>query len=345
MGLDLLIPKRQAQTDESLGSFIRRRLGQEAVEKFAGPVMAGIYVADPDRLSMHSTFPNFVEMEQQHGSLIKAMQIAKKQQAASSTNGQAPTMFHSLRGGMGRLVEALLPQLKGDLRLNCQVATLRPVSPGFEITLANSNAPSFKTDAVVLAIPAYAAADLVDPLQPQLAAQLRNIRYVSTATVSLGYRRAEVLAQHPLDGFGFLIPKREQRQIIACTWTSTKFNHRAPADGVLLRSFVGGYAQEHLVNLPDETLIALVREELADIMKLTAEPVTHKIFRWEKGNPQYEVGHLERVAEIERLGEQLPGLYFAGSAYRGIGLPDCIKSALTTVDKIFKAVPEISSSP
>jgi oxygen-dependent protoporphyrinogen oxidase len=171
-------------------------------------------------------------------------------------------------------------------------------------------------------------------LSPQLSQLLKKIRYISTATISLGYRRADVINQHEFHGFGFLIPKPENRQILACTWSSTKFDHRASDDKVLLRAFVGGETGEHLVNLPDQELLALVQREIAATMGVMANPIVHKIFRWFDGNPQYDVGHLERVSEMEALACQIPGLYLTGSAFRGIGIPDCIKSALATVDQI-----------
>ncbi len=337
MGLDLFIPPRKEQRDESLGSFIRRRLGQEAVNKFADPIMAGIYVADPDRLSIQSTFPMFVEMEQKYGSLIKAMQIAKrKRRAAGNNQTQSPAMFTSLRGGMIELVQGLVRHLEGDLRLECGVTGLRHRSPGFEVQLDSPNKPSLMTDAVVLTVPAFTAAGLLEPLEPSLAAMLDNVRYVSSATISLGYRRADVVPQHDLNGFGFVIPKTEQRDILACTWSSTKFDHRAPDDKVLLRIFVGGDGHGHLVALPDEELVSLARSEIADIMKLTAEPIFRRVYRWPRGTPQYDVGHLDRVAEMEALAAKFPGLYLAGSAFRGIGIPDCVKSAITVVDHIFQ---------
>jgi oxygen-dependent protoporphyrinogen oxidase len=335
MGLDLVTPPRREPADESLAAFIRRRLGQEAVDKIAGPMMAGIYMADPERLSIQSTFPMFVEMEQKYGSLIKGMQAAKKHAApAQRNNGQPTAMFTSLTGGMAELVNSLVAQLEGDLRLNCRVTGLSQEPAGFTVSFDPASSPALKTDAVVLALPAYSAAALLETIEPRLAGRLRQIRYVSTATISLGYHRAEVMPQHDLNGFGFMIPPSEKRQIAACTWTSTKFNHRAPADKVLLRVFVGGDGRDDLPRQSDEALLALAQKELAEIMGLTARPITHKIFRWLDGNPQYDVGHLERVAEMESLAAAVPGLYLAGSAFRGIGIPDCVKSALTAVEHI-----------
>ncbi len=353
MGMELLIPPRRKQGDESLADFIRRRLGSEALDKIAGPVMAGIYVADPERLSLLSTFPMFAEMEQKYGSLIKAMRLSKKSAAshgpgsngagprspASGHSGGPTSMFTSLRGGMQELVETLVAQLQGDVRLSSRVTKLRRLSSGFEVTLDSGPDRTLQTDAVVIATPAFIAANLLEPVEPRLAALLRQVRYVSTATVSLGYRRADLGAYSDLNGFGFMVPKSENRQILACTWSSTKFDHRAPADGALLRLFVGGDNKEHLVEtMGDEELFALVQGELKITMGITATPLVRRIFRWPKGNAQYDVGHLDRVTEMEQLAATIPGLYLTGSAFRGIGLPDCIKSALTTVEGLMLQV-------
>lgn len=337
MGLDLFIQPRQETGDESLASFIRRRLGNEALDKIAGPMMAGIYMADPERMSLQSTFPQFLEMEQQHGSLIKAMQRAKKNRPTNgAANGKPQPMFLSLKGGLNDLVEALVQRLQGELCLGQRVAAIRSTNPGFEIWLDNAAYPPLTADAVVLAVPAYTAAHLVEPFLPQLAQLLAEIRYVSTATISLGYRRADVIKQHNFAGFGFLIPKSEQRKLAACTWSSTKFDGRAPNNDVLLRAFVGGDSREEVVDLPDNELLSLIKAEIADLMGVTATPVVHQIFRWNKGNPQYDVGHLAQVDRMQELAQQMTGLYLTGSAYRGIGIPDCVKDAMLTVESIFK---------
>ncbi len=340
MGMDLFIPPRKEDGDESLASFFRRRLGSEAVDKIAGPMMGGIYTADAEQLSIQSTFPMFVEMERKYGSLIKAMQAGKKKRPPShphqSHNGKPPAMFTSLQNGMSELVETIVGQLEGDLRPGCRVTGIKYLSPGFEILFDQPGRQSLTTDAVVLAVPAFIAAPLLEPLEPKLAEKLRGIRYVSTANISLAYRYTDVLPQHDLNGFGFMIPKSEGRQILACTWTSTKFNYRVPVDGALMRVFVGGAGQEHLVTLPDDELVALARSEIAEIMGVTAAPLTHRVFRWRNGNPQYDVGHLDRVAEMEKLAANIPGLYLTGSAFRGIGIPDCVKSAMATVDQILE---------
>jgi len=329
MALDLIIPRRHHDGDESLASFIRRRLGQEALDKIAEPLMSGIHVSDAERQSLAATFPRFMELERVHRSLIKGMVIQKSQRARRAGLSLPP--FMTLLGGLGELVTALCAQLHGDLRLNSSVVRLERADKrgeeshygkpgGYYIWLQDGQ--MLYTDAVVLTVPAYTAAKLISPLHATLSHRLRSIRYVSTATLSLGYRRSEF--DHPLDGFGFVVPRREPTQLMACSWTSTKFLHRAPAGHVLLRVFLGGPHREETLALDNQSILDLVREELRCIMGVDAYPVVTRLHRWQKANPQYDVGHLERVAEIERLAGELPGLYLAGSGYRGVGIPDCI---------------------
>ena len=327
MGLDLFIPPRQTNGDESLADFIRRRLGREALDKIAEPLMAGIHVADPERLSIQSTFPRFVELERRHGSLIKGMLTQK---ARARRNGMP--LFMTLRGGLRELVETLVGRLDGQLLSGACVVKVEhtpdtPESKRYCLRLGDGR--ELLADAVVLATPAFAAADLVEPMQPALAAKLRAIRYVSTATVSLGFRRGEF--EHSLDGFGFVVSAREASLLMACTWTSTKFSGRAPDEHVLVRGFVGGPRHEDLVDLSDEALTQLVRKELRQVMGVAAQPVTARVYHWPQANPQYDVGHLERVQEIEAMAAaNLPGLYLTGSAYRGVGIPDCIEQGQAT---------------
>ncbi|MDE0298069.1 MAG: protoporphyrinogen oxidase [Candidatus Poribacteria bacterium] len=329
LGLDLFIPPRKENGDESLADFIRRRFGQETVEKIGGPLLAAIHQADPERLSLLTTFPRFAAMEKEHGSLIRAMRAQKRKQPPSTD--KPPAMFKSLKLGMGELVEALARQLSGNLRTACHVTNVRPCGNGFEVTLREE---CFFTDMLVLAVPAYSAAELVAPFASHLGKALGAIRYVSSGTVSLGYMKAEVENQHGLNGFGFLVPKSEGRSISGCTWSSSKLSHRSPDDGVLIRVFIGGPGQEDVISLDDGKLAQLVRSEIGDILGITANPIVQRIHRWPRGRPQYDVGHLDCVSKIETLADTIPGLFFTGSAYRGSGIPDCVKEALNTVDRI-----------
>jgi len=337
MGMDLFIPPRREDSDESLADFIRRRLGQEALDKIAEPLMAGIHVADPERLSLQATFPRFIQLEQKYGSLIKGMLAQKARRAAGNRNGAGNdklSLFMTLRGGLRELVRALVARLEGDLLLGTGVADLARAQDGYQLRLADGR--SLVADAVILAIPSFAAADLVSPLHPELAARLRAIRYVSTATISLGFQRAEF--EHALNGFGFVVSARDKSKLMACTWTSTKFDARAPGEHVLLRAFVGGPRNEGLVDLPDEELLDLVRGELREVMGVAARPVLTRIYRWPGGNPQYDVGHLERVDQLQAIAADLPGLYLTGSAYRGVGLPDCIQQGQATAEAVLAAI-------
>jgi len=329
MGMDVFIPPRMEESDESLASFIRRRFGQEAVDKIGGPMLAGIHSADPEKLSILSTFPMYVMMEKKYGGLIKGMREVKK--LRPPTQGKPPAMFNSLAGGLGEIVDAMTERLGGDLRTGVTVEGIEKTETGYTVQL---NGDAVQTNALVFATPSYVAADLISDMAPDLAEMLRGIRFVSTATVSMAFRKADVMPQHDLEGFGFLAPKAENRRISGCTWVSTKLDYRAPEDGVQIRTFIGGTGQEELVDLDDEELVALSREEIADLMGVTAEPMFTRIYRWHKGRPQYDVGHLDRVAEMEKLAADVGNIYLTGSAYRGSGIPDCVKQGIETVDKI-----------
>jgi oxygen-dependent protoporphyrinogen oxidase len=337
MGMDLFIPARHENGDESLADFIRRRLGQEALDKIAEPLMAGIHVADPESLSLQATFPRFIQLEQKYGSLIKGMLAQKARRAEPGHNGteRKLSLFMTLRSGLHELVDALAARLEGELLTGTRVVGLErteaePTAGDARYRLRLADGRVLPADAVVLATPAYVSADLVEPMHSKLAEGLRGIRYVSTATVSLGFRRAEF--EHPLDGFGFVVSAREKTRLMACTWTSTKFNEFAPDQHVLVRCFLGGHRNQELVDLPDESLVELARDELRWVMGVHAEPVITRVYRWPRANPQYDVGHLERADCLEALAAELPGLYLTGSAYRGVGIPDCIEQGRKTAE-------------
>jgi oxygen-dependent protoporphyrinogen oxidase len=323
MGMEVFVPRLPAGEEETLAGFVRRRLGNEALNKIAGPLMGGIHAADPEKLSLQSTFPMFPELERKHGSLLLGMMKRPKHRP---TAGAKPSpMFMSLRGGLQQLSDAIVAQLpKHALRPGTCVLTVSPESGRYKIVLGDGG--TILADDVVFATPSYVTADLVQQIDPQLASRLREIRYVSTATVSLGFKRSEI--NHPLKGAGFIVPRSEGRRITACSWSSEKFQGRAPSDSALLRVFIGGDLAERFAEQDEPTLIDLAREELRTIMGITATPVLAKAYRWHKANPQYDLGHGQRVAEIERTLSHLPGLHLAGAAYRGSGIPDCIQSGM-----------------
>lgn len=331
---DLVLPRRTSRDDESLASFIRRRFGQECLDRLAGPLMGGIYVSDPANMSMEATFPTFLKMERDHRSLILGMRAAAKHRRKNA-GGAPPAMFQTLRGGMAELTEALAAALTGTVRTETFVKSVRRSQSRFLVELeTHRQATPVSATHVLVTVPAWEAARILEPTHWAMCDMLRDIRYVSTATVSMAYRKADLPASFTMDGFGVLIPEIEKRGLIACTWSSSKFEGRAPEDGALLRGFVGGHRAEPDAELPDPELTDLVRGEFRDLFGIAADPLKIRIHRWIRANPQYDVGHRERVDIIDRYAQEVPGLHLAGSAYRGIGLPDCIHGAIRAVEAI-----------
>jgi oxygen-dependent protoporphyrinogen oxidase len=328
LGLEYVLPPRPTAGDESLAGFVRRRCGHEALEKIAAPLLAGIYAGSLEHMSLLATFPRLRELEIKHGGLMRGMLAQRRQMRQQAAAGARPTpLFMAPRGGMADIVEALSARLDhvavlSGVTVQHLVPRLGDASPPVTYDVVLAQAPALQAHAVVLATPAHVTARLVGGFHAKLAEALQAIPYVSTATVSLAFRRADV--PHALDGFGFLVGGREPCRLIGATWTSTKFPHRAPTGHALIRSFLGGAGREHLVSLDDAALVQAVREELQAVLGITARPQLARVFRWEKANPQYLVGHLERVEAMEKMLAPYPGLFLTGSAYRGVGVPDCI---------------------
>ncbi len=354
MLLDLVIPPRQGDADETLADFIRRRFGEEALLKLAEPLLSGIHNSESERQSLLATFPRLREIELQYGSLIRGMRAVRRKtederrktkddssaihpssvvHRPSSTLGSSP--FVTLKGGIGSLADALVHALDGRLIGGMGVAALDydpTAARSYRVRLEDGEVVN--ADAVVLTAPSFAAADLVERFQPALAAGLRRIRYVTTGTVSLAYAKRDIGA--PLDGYGLVIPRTERRRINAVTISSSKFTHRAPEDAVLLRVFVGGSRNPAVAELEDAPLLDLARAELRDILGIQAEPLWSRIYRWPRSNPQYDVGHLEHIDALEALCP--PRLYLAGSAYRGVGIPDCARQGGAAAAQVLAAL-------
>ena len=327
MAMDLFLPRKSTNgtQDESLASFVRRRLGQEALERMAQPMVGGIYTADPETLSLRATLPRFLEMERKHRSLILAM-LRQSQRQKTGTTGARYSLFLSFDRGMQVLVDALA-NVKADVRLNTRAKTLRLDNRTWIIT--TNTGEQLVADAVCLAVPAYVAASL---LNGSLAAKLKQIKYASTATINFGYKRSDI--NHPLDGFGFVVPFIEKRSLLACTFSSVKFSGRAPENHVLLRAFAGGALQPDIFSLDESEMAARVEADLRELLGITGKPLFTEVAKWERSMPQYEVGHLDRIAEIENELSKLPGLALAGNSYRGTGIPDCIRSGETAAESL-----------
>jgi len=328
--MDLVLPRGPAASDESLASFVRRRFGTQALERLAQPLLAGIYGADPERLSLKATMPRFLDLEREHRSVILGL---RRGRAPAGTSGARYGLFVAPRRGMGAIVERLEQGLPaGALRPGAKVASIEPLPPApgrhrFRVRAAGGA----ETDvhAVIVALGARDAAALVQRLDAGVAALLERVPYGSSTTVSLAYREEDIPRR--LDGFGFVVPRLEKRRLVACSFASVKFPDRAPAGEALLRVFLADGA----VPAGDEAAaIACARAELWETLRIEAAPRIARAFHWPRAMAQYEVGHLERVAEIESRLERHVGLALAGNGLRGVGVPDCIRSGEQAAERI-----------
>ncbi|MCL4562431.1 MAG: protoporphyrinogen oxidase [Chloroflexi bacterium] len=319
-----VIPPAKDSREESLAGFFRRRLGGETYDRLVEPLVSGVFAGDGDRLSLDATYPSMRRLELEHGSLVRgAISMRMHLNSAPKPTARKPA-FLTLPGGLAEIPAALVAHLKGiDLRLKSAIDQLEAGSDGgYHLVLRSGE--TLRANVVILALPAYVSAGLTASLNPRLSGALNGIPYASTATVSLGYRVEDI--PRPLNGYGYVIPKIEGRPILACTWTSSKFSGRAPQGYALIRLFIGRHGQEQLLDKPDQELVNLARQELGETLGITAPPVLTRLFRWPKALAQYTLGHLSRLETIQReLGSQ-SGLFLAGSAYQGVGIPDCIAS-------------------
>jgi len=337
---EVFVPKRRSTADESMESFVCRRFGQEMFDRLVQPLIGGIYTADPKLLSLAATMPRFLQMERTHGSLIRAMLKQKKTGAIESSGGARYSQFMTLRGGMSQIVEGLARDLPaGAIHLKSNVRAMKPLDDGrWAIRIDGRTNGWMDVDGVVVATPAHVASDLVGSFDRRLADELSSVNYASCAVVSLGYRREQIGV--PLDSFGFVVPRVEKRLILSCSYSSVKYEGRATEDHLLVRVFIGGACQSPLMHLPEDQLIELAEWELGDLMKIKGAPVMRTIKRHMRTMPQYHVGHLDHVAEIDRRTEQWRCLQFAGSGIHGVGVPSCVKSGREAASKILN---ELSS--
>ena len=293
-------------------------------------MLSGVYGGEAAQLSVRAVLPRFAEMEAKYGSLSRGMLAARKNAKHGET---APPIFTSLKNGMQQLADAVVAKIPPEsLHASSPVQAVQRQDRGWVVSAGYA---SDHFDAVIMATPAPMAALLLEITSAELAADLRAIPYSSSVTVALGFDKKVRAALPP--GFGFLVPRREGRRMLAATFVHNKFPHRAPQDRALLRCFLGGSRDPQVLQLSDEEILSNVRDELNGILGLSAEPLFSRVYRWKGAMAQYNVGHLERVERIENLRKQLPGLALAGNAYRGIGVPDCVRSGQEAVAELFPA--------
>lgn len=347
LALDYVLPRHDA-TDEALGAFVRRRLGDEAWERLVEPLMAGIYAADGDQLSLVATFPQLQAAEREHGGLIKGV-VAARQNAPAATGPTRPP-FLTPADGLGALVEALTGQLQRDgaaLRTGTRALSVnQPVPDGvFEVALEGE--VPLLADAIILATPAHATSDLIRGLDHALSHDLADIPHASTAIVTLAYRTEQIA--RPLTGHGYVVPRIVGGPVLACTWSSRKWTGRAPDGWELLRVFLGRSGNgEALLEFDDETLLAIAQAEVATRLEASGFPALGRVHRWPRGMPQYILGHPERAARIEAAVTRHAGLELAGNALRGVGVPDVIRSGEGAAERVLhklRARPHVAVGP
>jgi oxygen-dependent protoporphyrinogen oxidase len=331
MAQEFFHPPRAAEADESIASFVERHYGKEMVDRLADPLLSGIYGGEAASLSVRAVLPRFAEMERTHGSLGRALLAAKKRTPRSASQPAAP-VFTSLKNGMQQLVDTLTQRLNpSSLLTNTPVQSIHSEAGGWTVS---TRSQSDYFDAVILAVPTHAAAQLLANSSLQLSTELAAINYTSSIAVGLGFDR--YVRQSLPPGFGFLVPRSEGKRLLAATFVHNKFPHRSPHDRALLRCFFAGSNAANIWQLSDDSIIAIVRSELQQILGLRAAPLFARVYKWNSGMAQYGVGHLDRLDRIERLRQQLPGLALAGNGYRGIGIPDCIRSGQQAAKQVLE---------
>lgn len=332
-----LIPAQRDLEDESLSSFMRRRFGEEFAVRFAEPLMGGVHAGHPERMSMRSIYPMYWEMERNKGSITRA--IMERRAAAMANGGSATpsSPFVALRRGMASLIERIHAHLASTrILLSTSVEELAPIGD-HRMRASLSQGPSIEADIVALAAPAFDAADLLRPLAPEAAELLAQVPYASTAVVSLAYREDQLA--RPLDGTGFLVPRTEKSAITGCTWSSRKWEGRAPEGMALMRAFIGYAGEDRIVEESSEDQLArLAHDHLARLLEIRGDPEFARVTRWLRAMPQYEVGHQARLEALAEAVRDLPAVLLIGSAYRGVGVPDCVRQGKEAAEQILRRI-------
>jgi protoporphyrinogen/coproporphyrinogen III oxidase len=321
MTQELFHPPRGVDHDESVAAFVERHYGSEMVDRLADPLLSAVYGGEAASLSVRAVLPRFAEMERTHGSLGRAM-LATRKKMSVGPRQPAPSLFTSLKNGMQQLADTAVSRLTPSSLLTEAPAQAIQRAAGSWVVSAGLQSDQF--DSVIVALPAPAAARVLRMASPEISSELAAIQYSSSITIGLGYDRDVRRSLPP--GFGFLVPRSEGKRLLAATFVHNKFPHRAPDDRALLRCFFAGGNAEDVWQLNDSQILGIVRNELQQILGLRAEPLFGRVYKWNSAMAQYGVGHLDRLQRIELLRQQLPGLALAGNAYRGIGVPDCVRS-------------------
>lgn len=342
MGWEYFVPrKKNFDEDESLASFVRRRLGTEALERLIQPLVGGIYTSDPEKLSLQATLPRFLEMEQKYGSLIKAMRAqARVSSGEQDASGARYGLFLGLKGGMQELLDTLQEKVSQEATINYQttVRNIAKTANGYQLELDSTEEENqqqtLNVDALIATTPAYTTAKLLEEIAPTVSDPLSEIEYASSVLVISGHKLSDI--EHPMDAYGLVIPHAEQRRILAVSFSSRKFPDRAPEGHIILRTFIGGALQPEMREHSDQELEQITLDELKSIFGVTGTPDFVSVNRYEKAMPQYHLGHLKRVARMEEELAKIPGLEIAGNAYHGVGIPDSIQSGESAVERIFE---------
>lgn len=333
MGMDLLVPKRKDGKEETLAEFVTRRLGKEALDRIAEPLVAGVHAGHPESMSLSASFPRFKSLEDEYGSLILGM-ISRMR--AAKKMPRIYTMFVTFENGLGSFI-AKIAEAIGSENINTGVGVSSLGRAGEKWIVKTPAGDFIEADAVILATPSFTAAKILSKIAPGPAADLDAIPYVGTATVSMAYDAKDI--ENASQGFGFVVPRAENRKIMAATYTTRKFRNRAPAGKALIRCFIGGVHHPELVEAKADALAQAASEEIKDILKIKAEPNWAAVYSWPRSMPQTNVGHADRMTRVRNALESMPGVEIAGGAYDGLGIPDCVRvgesAAQKTLAKMF----------
>lgn len=332
IAMETLMTPRRSVDDESLAAFVTRHFGREILDRVVQPLVGGIYTADPERLSLRATMPMFLEMESEFGSVIRALRRRTRDQR-DQASGARYGLFVTLRNGLEDLVSTLADRIgRQHIRANQPVTTINSGDRDVRWSIGLEDGARIQADGVIIAGPSRSAAAILERLDPEVAAMLSAIRYTSSAVVHCVFRREDV--PHKLDAFGFVVPILERRRILAASFSSVKFEGRAPEGFVLIRVFLGGALQPEMMQRDDADMVAAVRADLGDLLGIRRSPRWSMVHRWPNAMPEYAVGHLDHVTAINQKLAQLPGIEVAGNGFGGVGIPDCIHEGWQAADRL-----------